>query len=721
MSKKSDDPNGEQLSTPVKYVIKHAEELARSTKQATVTSEHILLALVRNYPGPVERVITSLSAHEIEQRLQGRLPSKEKVEQDTVLKRALSLANQEGSEKVKLHHLVMAAAEYCDFAVAPPAEGRPSIPSKLTAAKPSKPTPTLDKFGRDLTHLAVEGKLHPIVGRDKQIDLVADTLCRVFKRNPLLVGPAGVGKTAVVEGLALRIASGNVTKALSGKRVIELNMGTLVAGTKYRGDFEERLMNVIKEASISDIILFIDEMHSVLGAGIAEGAPLDASTMLLPALQGGEISCIGATTDSAYHQHVEKDKALERRFQPIRIPELSPPATLAMLKELAVAKLEQPHDVHIEEEAFAEVVDLAGRYLRNRYFPDKAIDILDQAVGRAVREERKQVTVDDLRNVVSSLTGLPVGRLEDELRQRLEGLGAFLRGRILGQDDIIDPVVDIIWPKALGVDLRPERPNAVLLFVGPTGVGKTEFARALAEYLFGSRDKLIRIDMSEYAESYTASKLLGAPFGYIGFERGSPLLDAIAENPFSVLLLDEIEKAHPDIHKLFLQVFDSGVLTDSQGRHVYFSDVIIVMTGNIPIKKQQAIGFLGQDEVQDARNLLKDYFAPEFVNRIDLVGVFNSLPIKIVRQIVEERIVPPLEGKWQKKGIDLEVTPEAVTLLVGKGYSKQWGARHLERTVDELLSSRLARFLPEAKDKGQITIRVDVRDDSLQCKLIGGK
>jgi ATP-dependent Clp protease ATP-binding subunit ClpC len=718
MPDKSEEPSREQLSTSVKLILKQVEGLVRSSGYSTVTAEYILLTLARNYPGPVEQVISSMSAREIAQKLEACLPGKEEANQDAVLKRALSISSQEGAEKVKLNHLVTAAAEYCGFDVAPrAAEAHAPTISKRRAAEPARPTPTLDKFGRDLTRLAAEGKLHPIVGRDEQIDLVVETLCRVFKRNALLIGPAGVGKTAVVEGLAINIASGNIAEALQGRRIIELNMGALVAGTRYRGDFEQRLKAILKEASSPQVVLFIDEFHSVVGAGIAEGAPLDASVMLLPSLARGEIACIGATTDNAYHQYIEKDKALERRFQPIRIPELSPSATLTVLGELAPTKFEQPHDLHIDGEVFAEVVNLTSRYLRNRYFPDKAIDILDHTVGRAVRQGHKEVTVDDVRNVVGSLTGLPVGKLEDELRQRLDGLGTFLRSRILGQEHIIDAVVDIIRPKVQGMDWHPERPNGVFLFVGPTGVGKTEFARALAEYLFGSRDKLTAIDMSEYSESYTVSKLVGAPFGYVGFERGSPLLDKIAENPFSILLLDEIEKAHPNIHRLFLQVFDRGVLTDSQRRHVYFSDVIIIMTGNIPIEKQQAVGFLEQEKKTDAHDLLARYFAPEFVNRIDFVGVFNKLPFKIVRQILEQRILVDLKEKWQMRGIDLRVTPEAVTLLMKRGYSEKWGARHLERTVDELLSSSLARFL----GKGQITIRVGVRDDCLQCKLIGGK
>lgn len=390
-----------------------------------------------------------------------------------------------------------------------------------------------------------------------------------------------------------------------------------------------------------------------------------------------------------------------------------------VLKTLGPIKFEQTHNVHIEKMVYAEVVDLAGHYLRNRYFPDKAIDILDHAVGHIVRKERKDVTVDDIHNVIGSLTGLPIGKLEDELRNRLDGLNSFLKSRILGQDHIIDLVVDIIWPKTQGTDLRPEHPNGVFLFVGPTGVGKTEFARALAEYLFGSQDKLIRINMSEYSDAHTVSKFLGAPFGYIGFEQGSPILNEIAEKPFSVLLLDEIEKAHPNVHRLFLQVFDSGVLTDAQRRHTFFSDVIIIMTSNILIEQKQDIGFHTHEAETEARDQLTKYFAPEFLNRIDFIGVFNRLPTEIVQQIVEARIVPLLKEKWQKKGIELEVTPDAIMLLIEKGYSEKWGARNLERTVDELISSRLARFLSKTKGKKKIKIRVEVKDGVFEFKRKG--
>ena len=710
MSNESEQSDWDKLSGQVRHILQRAAGLANAQKTKKVTSIDIMKVLVAYHPEWVKQVIKSKSPGEIDAKMRSLIlaPGRQ-VDQEMVIKRALEIAEHLSSHQVLPIHLAMAAAQYCGFDVEIPQALRPDVAVKLPTL-----IPTLESYGGDLTAMAAEGKLHPIKGRDQEINLIAETLCRVYKRNPLLVGPAGVGKTAIVEGLASRIASGNVPEALSGKRLFELSMGNLVADTPFRGMFEEKMRKVIEEAKDPDIILFIDELHSVIGAGTAERSPLDASTILLPALSRGEVSCIGATTDSDYHRYIEKNKALERRFQPIRISQLTHEATKEVLKVISPEKFERKHSLIIDDEVYSEVLDLSDRYLRNRYFPDKAIDILDQAVGRAVNQGSKRITVEDVRNVVGSLTGLPIGKLESQLQVRLEGLSDFLRGRILGQEHIIDFLVDIIWPKALGIDLRPERPNGVFLFVGPTGVGKTESARALAEYLFGSLDKLVRIDMSEYSEAFSVSKFLGAPFGYIGTEKGSPILDSIAENPFSVLLLDEIEKAHPDIHRLFLQVFDSGVLTDVDRKHTFFSDVIIIMTSNLPIKQRRGIGF-GADETE-VRDQLVKYFSPEFVNRIDFVGVFNPLSPETVKRILENRILAILKDKWQKKGIALEFRPDVVARLAEKGFSKKWGARNLERTVDEMVSSPLAKFMTRKKAGKRIKVKVEIKDGSFEFK-----
>lgn len=728
MADESHYPHWDRMSDAVKDILRQAKRWSAMAKKSRAYCNHILQALAKSYPEEIQKMVPQLNLEKIELILRkASLPPGHNISDDVVINRAAALAEEMDQDEILIRHLAKAASEYASF------EAYKEIPKSKTSdpqPKTSNPqetqeskkaqksaTPTLDVYGKDLTALVAQGKIQPVIGRDHEVDLVIDTLCRVFKRNPLLVGPAGSGKTAIVEGLAYRIATGNIATALVGKRLVEINMGSLLAGTKYRGMFEERLMLIIKEASQPNIILFIDEFQSVVGTGVAEDSPLDASTILLPALARGELSCIGACTGPDYHKHIEKNRALDRRFQTIRIPELGHAATREVLQEIGPKQFEQKHNIHIHEEVYEEVVVLADRYMRNRYFPDKAIDILDQAVGQAVRKEMKEVNVEDIRNVLGSLTGLPIGKLENELRNRLEGLSSFLKSRILGQDHVIDVCADIIWPNTLGVNLRPERPNGVFLFTGPTGVGKTGLARSISEYLFGSPKKMIRVDMSEYAEEHTVSRLLGAPFGYKGFDEGSPFLNEIAENPFSVLLLDEIEKAHPAIHRLFLQVFDSGVLTDMQRQHIYFSDVIIIMTSNVLVKERATIGYGNEKTSEtDYREQLKSHFAPEFLNRIDYVGAFNHLTGDIALQIVQSRIVPVLKKRWKDKNIQLEFTPEAVHLIAEKGCTEKWGARNLERTVNESINAPLAKII-SSDGKGTCSVLVKEKNKAFEFEI----
>jgi len=710
-----------KLSPEVKRILRLAEAIASNAKMKQVTAAHIMLALIRTFPLQVSKKIN---------RPLGEL--RNSLEHDyiynynlTRLKFVISAALIRAEhETVKLHHLIEVTSNYIsgrrkplDIDQEEIRRRAKSTPKNILISQNNgkqKPDLFLNRLGRDLTQLAIADKLHPIIGRDKEINLAAETLCRVFKRNPLLVGPAGVGKTAIVEGLAQRLESEDIAPELKKKRIIEMDVGNLVKGTKYRGELEKKIMQVIDRVKNSNFIIFIDELHTLMGAGLAEGTTLDVTSMLLPSLARGEISCIGATTDYNYHKFIEKDKAFERRFQPIRIPELSSEDTLRMLKKIGPIKFEKPKNIEIDEKAYHASLDLAGRYMRNRYFPDKAIDIIDHAVGRAIRKKNKKVTVSDIKNIMGSLTGLPIGKLEDELKNKLKGLNSHLKEHILGQDHVADIVADTIWPKTLGADLHPERPNGVFLFLGPTGVGKTEFARELARYLFGSLNKLIRIDMSEYSEAHTVAKLLGAPFGYRGHEKGSPVLNEIEENPFSILLLDEFEKAHPEIHKLFLQVFDSGVLTDTDRHHVYFSDVIIIMTSNISVEHKPSVGFVSEEKTKQVQDEMTKYFAPEFVNRIDYICLFNRLSKKTAENIVKTRIFPLVEEKWIEKGFKISVKPEVISFIVDQGYSEKWGARNLERTVDKLISSPLAKFMQRIEKKEKKKIEISIKNGSIQ-------
>ena len=716
-------PSWDKLSDPVKRVILQAKTIANNEKQNTPNAAHIMQSLTHLFPKEVLNIVDELNLNSINSKIWELVMTKKKLNAyDLILEDAFFMAGG----IINLDHLIKATAISCGFNLK---KGTPeSKDEKLDledilqpieresddyARASVKASDFLKQFGRDLTELAEQGKLHPIVGRDREINLVIETLCRVFKRNPLLTGPAGVGKTAIIEGLTLTMLSGGVPNALKGKRIFELNTASMLGGTKYRGEFEERVTKILNEVKAADLILFIDEFHSIIGAGSTEGSTLDATTILLPALARGEISCIGATTDAEYHRHVAKYSALDRRFQPIRVPELPPEVTLEVLKTLVPVKFEKPQKIQIHQGVYSQVIDLSQRYLRNRYFPDKAIDILDHAVGRAVRTGEKTITIDDIKEQIGSLTGLPIGKLEGEMRNKLQGLSAYLKSRILGQDHVVDMVVDIIWPKTLGADLNPHRPNGIFLFTGPTGVGKTEFARAMAEFLFGSLDKLIRVDMSEFSEPHAVARLLGAPFGYQGMEQGSPILNEIEEKPFSILLLDEMEKAHREVHKLFLQVFDCGVLTDTFRNHTFFSDVIIIMTSNIPIERDHGIGFLSDEMERGVRDQLMKYFPAEFINRIDYIGVFNPISDHIAEKIITRSIIPQVRQKWLEKGLNLIFSPESITLISQKGFSEKWGTRNLERTVDEMVNTPLAKFMPHKDDEQTITIEIGVQDETL--------
>jgi ATP-dependent Clp protease ATP-binding subunit ClpC len=628
-------------------------------------------------------------------------------------------------------------------------------------------TPVLDNFGRDLTQFAEEGKLDPIVGREKEIERVAQILSRRKKNNPILIGEPGVGKTAIAEGLALRIIQKKVSRVLFEKRVVTLDLASLVAGTKYRGQFEERMKAVMNELEKNkDVILFIDEIHTIVGAGGASGS-LDASNMFKPALARGEIQCIGATTLDEYRQYIEKDGALARRFQMVVVEPASAEETVDILNNIK-DKYEEHHHVAYEQEAIEACVELSNRYITDRYLPDKAIDVLDEAGARVhitnihvpdsivkleerieevkklknevvknqnyeqaaeLRDEEKNlieelekekyrwehdtrkqvfpVTEEHISEVIAMMTGIPVNRVAQSEGEKLLGMKDDLKKKVIGQNEAIDKLARAIQRTRVGLK-DPNKPIGTFMFLGPTGVGKTELTKVLANYLFDRADALVRIDMSEYMEKFSVSRLVGAPPGYVGYEEGGQLTEKVRRKPYSVVLLDEIEKAHPDVFNILLQVLDDGILTDGLGRRVDFRNTIIIMTSNIGVKQLKdfgsGVGFSTQakqgamDEIMRStiQNALKKAFSPEFLNRLDDVIVFNSLERKDLHKIIEISL-SKLFDRIHKLGYKINLTDSAKDFLSEKGYDPQYGARPLNRAIQKYLENPLAEELLKGK------------------------
>ncbi len=623
-------------------------------------------------------------------------------------------------------------------------------------------TPVLDNFGRDLTRYAEDGKLDPIVGRENEIERVAQILSRRKKNNPILIGEPGVGKTAIAEGLALRIVQKKVSRVLFGKRVVTLDLASLVAGTKYRGQFEERMKAVMNELEKApEVILFIDEIHTIVGAGGASGS-LDASNMFKPALARGDIQCIGATTLDEYRQYIEKDGALARRFQMVMVDATSPEETIEILDNIK-NKYEEHHRVSYTEEAIKACVKLSDRYISDRFLPDKAIDVLDEAGARVhinnihvpdeivkleeqienIKKEKNKVVksqkyeeaaqlrdrekrlLEELHNakdrweretnekiypvdeenvaeVVAMMTGIPVNRVAQNEGQKLLGMKDQLTGRVIGQEEAIAKLAKAIQRTRVGLK-DPKKPIGSFIFLGPTGVGKTELAKVLATYLFDKEDALVRIDMSEYMEKFSVSRLVGAPPGYVGYEEGGQLTEKIRRKPYSVVLLDEIEKAHPDVFNLLLQVLDDGILTDGLGRRVDFRNTIIIMTSNIGVRDLKdfgaGIGFFGasaanQDEVMKStiQSALKKAFSPEFLNRLDDVIVFNSLDRDHIHKIIDLAL-RKLYDRIETLGYKIELSLPAKDFLSEKGYDPQYGARPLNRAIQKFLEDPIAEEL----------------------------
>ena len=713
-----------------KKVLEYAVEEARSMGHSYIGTEHMLLGLIREKDGVAARVLMSMNLHYSE------------VREQTINLLREPVASQE---------------------------------------KQQSKTPALDEFGRDLTSLAEKNKLDPVIGREAEIERLIQILARRTKNNPILIGEPGVGKTAIVEGLAQRVTNREVPQLLYDKRVVSLDLGAIIAGTKYRGQFEQRIKAIMKEIMQSKkVILFIDEIHTLVGAGAAEGS-VDASNMLKPALSRGDIQCIGATTIDEYRKYIEKNGALERRFQSIMVNAPSVEETVEIIYGLK-AEYEKHHKAKFTDKAIDAAVTLADKYINDRFLPDKAIDVIDEAgsrvrlrqitfppevrdiqrklddVGREKRdriekqefeyavelrdkEERLrsdleflkgkwesdsgsatfEITEEDIAEVVSSITGIPLARLAGEETARLKNMETEIKQKIFGQDEAVAVICESIRRSRAGLkELR--KPMGSFLFMGPTGVGKTELANVLAEYLFGDRHAIIRLDMSEYMERFSSSKLTGAPPGYVGYEEGGQLTEQVRRRPYAVVLLDEIEKAHPDVYQMLLQIMDDGSLTDSFGRHVSFRNVILIMTSNISgrqIEKNFSMGFQTQEEeathkkMSDGiRSELKRTFSPEFLNRIDEVVVFHKLMRKSISKIIELQL-ERVRQRLKEEKIDLEFSPEAMEWLIDKGYDPAYGARPIKRAIQKHLENPLSeKILYEELKPGSIA-RVEIKDDTL--------
>jgi ATP-dependent Clp protease ATP-binding subunit ClpC len=838
-----------KFSQRVRDVLTYSREEALRLGNDFIGIEHLLLGIIREGEGMAVRILNLLGVdllvvrRTIEQSISnsfaatGKVKSSDNIPLVKQAERALKLTYLEAklfsSEIIGTEHLLLAMLKDEDNLVTrtlnkygidyesvkeevksmhssdedqktnlPPSNEFPgdsgdeemdesrSFSSSMKKMSDSKSrTPVLDNFGRDLTRAAEEGRLDPIVGREKELERIAQILSRRKKNNPILIGEPGVGKSAIAEGLALRIIQRKVSRALFNKRVFTLDLASLVAGTKYRGQFEERMKAVLNELEKNrDIILFIDEIHTIVGAGNASGT-LDASNMFKPALARGEIQCIGATTLNEYRQYIEKDGALERRFQKIMVDATSTDETIEILNNIK-AKYEDHHLVNYTKEAIDACVNLTSRYITDRFLPDKAIDALDEAGARvhiknlnvpqaildlevlieevkqkktkaisiqkfeeAARfrdEERKHqqqlelekkkwdddsrinretVSAENVAEVVAMMTGVPVQRIAQNEGDRLINMEVELEGSIIGQSEAVNKVTRSIRRNRAGLK-DPNKPIGSFIFLGPTGVGKTHMAKVLAKYLFDSEDALIRIDMSEYMEKFAASRLIGAPPGYIGYEEGGQLTEKVRRKPYSIILLDEIEKAHPDIFHILLQVLDDGILTDSLGRKVDFKNTIIIMTSNIGSRQLkdfgQGVGFstTAKKGLNDTysqtviENSLKKSFAPEFLNRIDDVVIFNSLKREDIHKIIDIEL-SHLFKRVRSLGYEMEVTTEAKDFIIEKGWDEQYGARPLKRALQKYIEDTLAEEIIKSKihEGDDIVVDLDPETKAISIKF----
>ncbi len=797
-------------------VMYYAQEEARAMRYPAVGTEHLLMGILREGDSVAARALLELGVtlekvHELISQVvtPGNTVIGNEIAITPRVKKVLQLAQEEavrwGVNYIGTEHLLLGllhegeglAAQVLQALDVHPDALRKQVMALLggtgtmdaniaggAKSASAKNRDMLNEFGRNLNELVEQGKIDPVIGRDTEIERVIQVLCRRTKNNPALLGEPGVGKTAIAEGLAQRIVNGNVPELLRNKEVFTLDIGSMVAGARYRGDFEERLKKVMDEVKKdSNIILFIDEMHTLIGAGSAEGS-LDAANILKPELARGDIQCIGATTLDEYRKHIEKDAALERRFQPITVNEPSEEDAIAILKGIR-DKYEAHHSVEISDEAIEAAVKLSGRYISDRFLPDKAIDLIDEAASRvrlqtytappdikALEEElerlskekeaavisqeyekaamyrdreketqaelnrlteewkngatakAKVVTGEDIAQIVSKWTGVPVTKLQAEDTERLLHMEEILHQRVVGQDEAVKAVSRAVRRAQSGLK-SPKRPIGSFLFLGPTGVGKTELARALAEVLFDDEDAVIRVDMSEYMEKHSVARMVGAPPGYVGHDEGGQLTEAVRRKPYSIVLLDEIEKAHPDVFNILLQVLDDGRLTDSQGRTVDFKNTVIIMTSNIGAGhiKNSTVGFgtAGNGEENKAEydkmkarvmEALKAAFRPEFLNRVDETIVFHALEKEHIMQIVD-LMMKDLHKRLAEQNITMEVTAEAKAKLVEDGYDPAYGARPLRRTIQRQVEDPLAEDLLRGRYQAGDVVKVDVTKDGV--------
>jgi len=799
--------------------ITHSQESAMQLGHNYVGTEHLLLGLVREGTGIASRVLQGQGVteekvmKEIEELIgRGEQSGEQPLGFTPRTKRVLELSFREarrmGQNYIGTEHLLLgimkegesvAVRILIDLGIEPQklmneigkmlTEEAPSASGEPKNHSANANTPILNQFGRDLTEMAREGKFDPVIGRDNEIERVIQILSRRTKNNPCLIGEPGVGKTAIAEGLAQKIVEGNIPEILKEKRVVTLDLSSMVAGAKYRGEFEERLKKALEEIrKAGNVILFIDEMHTIIGAGAAEGA-IDASNILKPSLARGEIQVIGATTIDEYRKHVEKDAALERRFQPITVGEPSVEEAILILKGVR-DKYEAHHRVKITDEALEAAVMFSDRYITERFLPDKAIDLIDEAGSKVrlksytappdlkileeqverLRKEKEDairsqefekaakirdqeqnlkgelekaknewyqksqvktntVTEDQIAEVVSSWTGIPVKKLAEEESERLMKMEEILHKRVIGQEQGVKAVSKAIRRGRVGLK-DPKRPVGSFIFLGPSGVGKTELSKALAEAIFGDENSMIRVDMSEFMEKHSVSRLVGSPPGYVGYDEGGQLTEKVRRKPYSVVLFDEIEKAHPDVFNILLQILEDGRLTDSQGRVVDFRNTVIIMTSNVGarlITEPKKLGFVtASDEkaknYEDMKNNvmgeLKKTFRPEFLNRIDEIIVFHPLSEEHIKQIVR-LMINGLAKRLEANSIKFEVSEKVLEFLAGKGYDMVYGARPLRRSIQSLVEDKLAEEMLEGKIKHGDSIMVDIEDESIVFKKQG--